>query len=470
MRHIRLVAILLLPFMAAWATPTCAASEAAISAPPIQSLTSSEALDIETQIRAIDRQILLELVRLAEFNVQYQQNVNHCAWWRKVGYPLAQEAAYAGFLGYSASDISQRRRAWNNPKLISPTIIKRGLASATVGSLMGGTSSMMELIADGVETARANRKGFSGKKSVSFVGSVVQRVDDMLARRHKLMTAVESTTTNQELLDLKEQLLRYERDRLVYEFKRWNAYSRGYACYRNTFYINNAAVNMARFTAVQLGFKSFTAPSCSGAIGPILITTACLAGTAPAASSAVGNFMERHQMRSMAKSLPLTPFLSDQEAKQKFERLAELLSANEAQGHSNPIAAELVRLREEKIGLDTLIYHEDKKINRFRRVAGQQTIGAPILSTLGAGSGILSTVGYYGYRQHPLISNKLSFTGDSLVIPAEGIALFLTPAAAILGGLYERDLKKKNEHPDQLLAKRLKDLRTLETILTESSR
>jgi hypothetical protein len=471
MPAIRLIAILLLPVLIAWTIPTYAedASSAAISDSSDKSHTTSDISDIETQLRIMDRQILLELLNLAEFNVQYQQNINHCARWRKILYPIGQEAGYAGFLGFSASDISQRGRAWNNLKLVSPTTIKRGLSSATVGSLLGASSSMIELLADGAETLSANRKGYSIKESVAFVRSKVERVDEMLARRHELMTALESTATNNELLDLKEQLLKYERDRLVYEFKRWSAHSRGYAWYKNAFYVNNVAVNMARFTAVQLGFKSFTAPSCNGRIGPILISAACVAGIAPAASSAVGSLMQHHHMKSMSRSLPVTPFLSDQEAKKKFERLAELLSNDEAQGHRNLIAAELVRLREEKIGLDTLIYHEEKNINRLRRVAGQQSIAAPILSTAGMASGILSTVGYYGYKRHPLITNKLSLCGDSALIPAEGIALFLTPAAAIVAGLYEHDLKKKNEHPDQLFAKRLKDLRTLETILTEIS-
>ena len=328
----------------------------------------------------------------------------------------------------------------------------------------------MELVANGVETVKASRRGFSGRNSVSVVQTTVKRVDDILGRRHSLMSEAGFTGTRQELLELKEQLLRYERDRLVFEFKRWNAHSRGYAWYKNSFYIINAVVNMARFTAIQLGFKSFTDKRFTGGVGPILITSACLAGLGPVMSTTIGNCMERHQKRSLSKKLPVSYFLSDEEARHKFERLAQLLSSTEAHDQHSQLASELVRLREEKLGLDTLIYHEERNIQRLRLVAGQQAKAAPMVSTLTAGAGILGTVGYHGYRQRPLISNRLGFAGDTATIAAEAVALYATPAAAIRAYLYERELKRKGEHPDQLLSNRLKDLKALEAIVTDAWR
>ncbi len=93
-----------------------------------------------------------------------------------------------------------------------------------------------------------------------------------------------------------------------------------------------------------------------------------------------------------------------------------------------------------------------------------------MISSLGAGSAVLSTIGYYGYRQQPLISNRLALAGDAAVIPAEAIALVATPVAAISAYRYERDLKSKGEHPEQLLSTRLKDLQALEKIVTDAWR
>lgn len=199
----------------------------------------------------------------------------------------------------------------------------------------------------------------------------------------------------------------------------------------------------------------------------MLIASAFLAGLGPVTSSTFGNCIERYQKRRLSRELPVSPFLSDEEAKRKFERLAQLLASDEAHAQNSQLASDLVRLREEKIGLDTLIYHEEKNIQRIRRVAGQMAKIVPIISIAGVTSGILSTVGYHGYRQQPLISNRLGVAGDATIIPAEAVALAATPAAAMRAYMYERSLKRKGEHPDQLLSKRLKDLKTLEAIVTE---
>ena len=116
MRVLHFASILFLQVLAAWAEPVSAEEPLRLLGNDAleQQLSSSSMSAVERQIRTQDRQVLLELIKLAEFNVRYQQTVNHYARWRKVVYPLAQEAGYAGFLGYSLSDISQRFRGWND--------------------------------------------------------------------------------------------------------------------------------------------------------------------------------------------------------------------------------------------------------------------------------------------------------------------------------------------------------------------
>jgi hypothetical protein len=488
--QIRLVAITLLQLLLAGVLPVCAEESGSLTTsdgPEQQTILAAATADsasvataeittdaeptlsnIEQQIRAYDRKIFLELVNLAEYNVRYQQTVNHYARWRKIFYPAAQEAGYACFLGFSISDISQRINGWNNPGRISQSTSKRALSAATVGTLIGGTSSLVELTANGVEALRAKQKGFSNRQSVNFVQTTVKRVNDMLASRHALMEQGHITGPHRELLELKEELLNYERDRLVFEFKRWNVHARGYTWYRNTFYVINATVNFGRFSSTMLGFKSFSDRRYSGGTGPVQITSAVLAGLGPITSTAVGNCIERKQERFLNEKLPIAKCLSDQEAKNKFERLANLLTNSETNSRHAKVAAELIHLREEKLGLDTLIFHEERTIDRIRKVAGQQAITAPLISSLGATSAILSTVGYHAYRQQPIISNRLGVAGGACVIPAEAIALIATPAAAIKTHLYERDLKRKGEHPEQLLANRLKDLESLKERVTSA--
>ena len=467
------VLLLILAFLAqaAFALPESASTAvpATISSGAQEQSSLSTGNDAEMTLQVLDRQTLIELVKLAEFNVRYQQAMNHIARWRNLVYPLAQEGCYAGFLAYSVTDIRQRYVGWNNPRLMSSTASKRALSAATVGALLGSTSSAVELLSNGVATVQADRNGFSQQSSLSVVQSALERVDKLLARRTSLMNEVGVTGERRELLELKGQLFKYERDRLVFEFKRWSVHSRGYAWYKNAFYIINIVVNLDRFAVTPLAYKSFTAKKCSGAIGPMLIPASFLAGLGPAMSSAVGAFIERYQSRRLEDKLPGALALSDEEARHKFERLAELLENSRLEEQKNQLAADLVHLREEKIGLDTLIFHEERKIQRIRRVAGQQSKLMPAVATAGIASGILSTLGYHAYRQQPLINSRLALYGDATIIPAESLALIATPAASIAALIYERNLKRNNEQPEQLLARRLADLKALETLLTKNS-
>lgn len=92
----------------------------------------------------------------------------------------------------------------------------------------------------------------------------------------------------------------------------------------------------------MLGYKSFSNPKYSGGTGPVLVTSAVLAGLGPIASTAAGNYMERRQERILNEQLPLRKGLSDEQARSKFERLANLLASDDASSSHGKIAAELI--------------------------------------------------------------------------------------------------------------------------------
>ena len=78
-RFLYVASVLLLQMLTACAVPVSAedASTPISGYAPEQELSTSSTSDVETQIRTLDRQVFLELVKLAEFIVQYQRTVNH---------------------------------------------------------------------------------------------------------------------------------------------------------------------------------------------------------------------------------------------------------------------------------------------------------------------------------------------------------------------------------------------------------
>ncbi|MDX1985828.1 MAG: hypothetical protein SFV17_03990 [Candidatus Obscuribacter sp.] len=73
------------------------------------------------------------------------------------------------------------------------------------------------------------------------------------------------------------------------------------------------------------------------------------------AQSDQGNWVQKPQERSVEKLLPSKAPLTDAEAKQKFERLTELLESDESKAHNLRVAKELIQLLE-KLNLESLIF------------------------------------------------------------------------------------------------------------------
>lgn len=63
--------------------------------------------------------------------------------------------------------------------------------------------------------------------------------------------------------------------------------------------------------------------------------------------------------------LPSKLPLSDAQAKEKFDRLAELLESDETKTQNLRVAKELIHLREEKLALDTLIFQKRRTLKDF---------------------------------------------------------------------------------------------------------
>lgn len=427
--------------------------------------------DIEEQIRQIDRQVLLELVELDRFNIRYRLQVNHYARWRQIFYPAAQEANAALITASGIVSIRQSERGWNKLNLISETALRKGINTGAVGCLIGGGSSAVELLADSMQTWKEHKQGYSPVQAVAFEKCKVERISKLISERDALMHSGTFAGDHREYIELKGQMCRYIRDRLVFEFKQWNYRARAYAWYKNTFYVLNAITNFSRFSGFQAGLKGLKDSSFNGAAGPILTSASAIAAVTPAVSLGVGYLVRNHQVKILDRELGVSNVVSNEEMELHYERLLRLVATSGAADERvKELLADIELLRTDTIGLDATIHRETRKIVETRRVAAQQAIAGPIVGTLGMASSTVSTIGYYGYRHQPKIANRMGLPSGLLIIGSGAIALYQTPKSVISGMIYEHALRVKGEHPDQLLEKRLVDLDEIEAAIKAASK
>lgn len=456
------------------------AHSAAFAAEPGESVSGTEASQTEplestmsttdSKIRQLDRQIILELVELDRFNIRYRLQVAQRARWRKVVYPLGQEAGAAALTAAVLVGIRQTTRGWNNPGLISKTAIRKSLGSATVGSVFGGTSSAVELLADGIQCYQERRRGFSSERAVAFQKTKLNNIEALLASRDKLMEDSTVTGDRRELLELKGHMSRYIRDRLVAEFEQWYAQAHAVRWYRNTFYVMNVISNFTRLAATQLGFRALKKPAYGGGIGPTQLAASGVATVAPVLSIAISHWVKKRQERRVSEKLGAAPPISNEEIEQHFQLLSELLAkSGELDERTRKVMADISLLRKHTLDVDQTILRESREILRLRGVADQRLIAGPIIGSLGVAAGTLATIGFHAYRDQPKINTRLGLPGGLLGLSAGSIALYLTPQGSISAFFYERSLRQKGQHPRQLLAKRLADLDRLEAAIKSIS-
>lgn len=208
---------------------------------------------------------------------------------------------------------------------------KKGLVSANCATIIGGSSSVLELCLDALATMRERRQGFSSEHAVAFIKGILKHVDELVVERERLMAYPSLSSDRRELLELKGQECKYLRDRLVFEFEQWNIHARQFAWYKNSFYVLNTISNFTRFTAVQLAFKALKNRRYSGAVGPVLIVSGAIATITPGTSFLVGRWMRRHETRLLAAELGERTPVSSEEIEAHPKRLSQLLATGPEQ-------------------------------------------------------------------------------------------------------------------------------------------
>ncbi len=409
------------------------------------------------RIMEIDRQLFLELIRLAQFNVLFFEQANYHQKWRSWAYPLAREAGTAASFANSLVDISERAGNLHDPSQISRSAQRKGLASAVVGNAISGSASGLELLQNVWVMQRARKQGFSPKKSVEYVKASIERTNQLLSER-ALLVSQETSEKSRQVRVLESIMIRRIRDQLVFEFRRWSIHSRERAWRENTFFAIDSAQNFTSMYSSIISLQSFQYPNRSGTSALVSLTASSAATLNPIVRNLVGICMRNYQRNKLARELPIT--------RPTPAETLTVLELKELQDESSPKEAkrlqELVFLSANSEQLDTTIDREAKSIERFRQVAQQQSISGPIIGLTSVARSVLSTVSYYGFQSDKEVGNKLSLGGRISQASGQAYALVDTPYTYFKGVMKKRRNERSGNSLAQILERRKRLLSTLE--------
>jgi hypothetical protein len=414
------------------------------------------------QISAINRSLLLELIKLSRFNIHFHQEANRLQKWRTLSYAAEREAGTAVSFAGSLIDLKQRIRGLDNPARISRNEIKNAITTALVGNAISGTASSLELAQNTWVMLKAREHGYSPRTSLEFVKAIVKNTDTLFSQREQLVaTTPPQPEQTQHLYELEARLLRRIRQQLLYEFATWSAHSRARAWRENTFYSIDALQNYTRMSASIIGLKGFGNPHLGGPAAISTLTANCAATLNPIICGIAGRSMRHYQLKKLAKEFsvnqPMLPSKSLAELK-LYDK--DSLSEREIK-----LLDEAMFLGDKSERLDITLNRESADIERLRRIAQQQTIAGPLIGFTSVASATLGTVAFYDYRFDRVTTNKLLFAGRISGMTGQAYALIQTPYTIVSGIIKKRQLEQKGEATPQLLAARLKNLDHLEELV-----
>ncbi len=431
------------------AMPPCLAEQPAAEAVPIS----------ERQLAYVNRAILLELIKLARFNIRFHQEANRHQKWRTYLYASGREAGTAVSFASSLIDLKERVRGLDDPSLISRNAQKNAVITSLIGNSISGSASSLELAQNTWMMFKARKLGYSPKASLAFVKQIVQTTDTLFAERAKIIQRSKTTLeARQEFYSLEEQLMRRIRQQLLFEFCNWSCHSRDLAWRENIFYSLDALQNYTRVSASIVALKGFSQPNLGGAVAISTVVANSTATINPLLASLVGLTLRKYQHRKLAHELQI-----ERPANADFSLVDLAMNSKDLPEETeSKLLQEVAVLGDQSERLDRALDRENGDIERYRRVAQQQTIAGPLIGLTSIPGAVLGTLAFYNYQDNRDATNKMLFAGRLSTLSGQTYALIQTPATIIAGAVKSRKLKKTGQHPAQLLDARLKNLAILE--------
>jgi len=409
---------------------------------------------------AIDRELMLKLIDLARFNIHFHHEANHHQRWRNWSYPLAREAGTSLSLSNTLTDLSARAEGLDNPKNVSRTAVLNGNICGTIGAAVSASASSLELVQNGLVQLHAHSLGYTSHASVMHVLSEVNEIDQLRQRREEIVKHL--TKPNERRVRTLEAIVFHEiEEQLLFEFRKWNCYSRELTWRENVFYSIDAAQN---FTSMTSAILSVAANSNRQLRGPSAITALIAASGAtvsPIIAEAAGTVMDRYQRRKLSKYFPLKkPVLP---ADVSLDTLNALRSGKKSEEDID--LSHISLLTSKALGMDQALEGDIRAIHRLRAVAQQQLVPGTLIGLTSVTRATITTVADYSYPNNARKSDRLLFAGRIPQAVGQSCAIVITAGTQMLGMKKDRELRQRQALPSQIFDRRLKDLDELEAFV-----
>jgi hypothetical protein len=495
LEKLKIKALLLVIIILTQQYSACWAQEIALASSTIQSPADSSSSDSDATLKGIinntdpntavnqvdelTRQVLLKIVQIERFNINYSLNVAKQGRWKGWRYAAFQEVN-AG-MGLAGAIIGTANRGYH---LHTSTHLWTQLQESAcyvpmIGSIIGASAAALEFWINEYHDMEANRKGFSPHKARKYVQDRVNEINALLDKRDaylKIESSSPALAGHVRIDTVEGKILDDLRDQAILEFERFHVNARKLLAFQQAQYF----FDFAKYTINAIGFEfaylslhkhrriwNYRAGVMFDIAGPIFMASPILSRVI---GKGVGE-MNKHFLKS------LTQDIHDRSVKTLQADESALSQACQETRVAPPSATAGID-RQEIYKLQDKTFSDEissglKSISKAKLTATQNIGAGLFVGSLKLAQGILFTIpGYYhAYNSKTIRATRVTnfdlFAASVVSIPAGAFSMVDTFRIQVQGEINRHKLLKAGTHPKQVAARRLKELDEIERKLKQ---
>ncbi len=412
-------------------------------------------------IDSLTRQVLLQAIELARFNLHYRLEAYKEPRLRELRFAGLQQANASCKLAGSIIATDDLSHHLNSPLTVDKGNLRAAFNLILVGSAVGGSASAVELTTNFLRALRNRSRGYDKTSAIAHVQALLRALDEKIALREQAVAQLAPGQYRQQL-DIESSIIRqlraYQLKSIIQNMGDLSLYTTT----ENVFYGLNLATNAAETVAPMFllrGLKHRKYTSTANIIG---LVAGSVVTVTPAIATWLGRYMKRQTEREATNSLGEPHFSAP-----TLETDLALLS-NSAPTATAAVAERIGMYTKQGANLDAAVASELRLKNKADRIAVQTNLLAPLIGGATIAAQTLGTVGYFKYlrtartvseARHAVGFNYSAFVVSTAV---SGLTVGTNGILMALSLLYSRKLQKQKRAPRLLLEQQLAYLDELE--------
>jgi len=415
------------------------------------------------------RQILLKLIELEKFNLNYHANVAKQGRWKGWRYFITQESNNLISMGGATTGVVERASKFNSHRRLHRNTLETGNALGMAGQLTGAGGSSVEFLINGYHELEARKKGYGPKQATQKVLAIRTEIDSLLAERQKLLGELQNVCTDSKYVALakaEEPVLVDIRDISLDEFKQFHLHLRRVLAFQQTLYLFDIARNFVGAYGNRQGWRANKTGNrtANTSAGILFETSGVLTILNPFISRGVGILAEKYEAKRIRPVMEGVNPADVEKLAIDLERVRLIAKSPELERADLPLIRSAMYSQHE-VGVRKQIHIEEAQQRAGVLTAAENVFSGTLIGSTKIASGVLFHIAGLKYYNDNRETNL--FLGTAGIVSLVGLG-YGTLETARIQIKRERDYqraKKKHGLPGQIMKDRLAQLEDMEKSL-----